>query len=59
MRLEVSRFFGGMRRGGLTTKYTKHIRLRQNYGGQAKNGPIVGSVPGCSEQNQPSKALKR
>lgn len=59
MRLGVSRFLGGMRLGGLTTKYTKDIRLRQNYGGQAKNGPIAGYVPGCSERNQPSKALKR
>ena len=59
MRLGVSRFFGGMRRGGLTTKYTKDIHLRQNYGEQAKNGPIAGSVPGCSERNQPNKALKR
>ena len=48
-----------MRRGGLTTKYTKDIHLRQNYGEQAKNGPIAGSVPGCSERNQPNKALKR
>ena len=53
MRLGVSRFFGGMRRGGLTTKYTKDIHLRQNYGEQAKNGPIVS--PAVPSEISPAK----